>query len=265
LETAHLGKVGWASWDFAFDDWEDCNEDGFRQIGNHSVKCGHGIGCEQGRDPLLRLSDIAADAAQSDVTLVTTWFNDHKQPLTHPPFKCFNGENIQQANTSLIAVPNILKLVRAIRALSNKTWVVIMAEYPMTQNLKVMDSSVEWVHELNEKVKAAISEEPRTLFVDYHMPAQGLEMYQKANYGHPNCRGSKVMAHGILETLYQEGVLARSLRLEGQVAPLAGGAQACGNLTGPACHTSALCWVDPEDRNCKSYGVGSKEWYVKDV
>lgn len=34
-----------------------------------------------------------------------------------------------------------------------------------------------------------------------------------AHHGHPNCRGSKVIAHALLYKLFEEKVLARSLQI----------------------------------------------------
>jgi len=259
LETARLGKVGWNSWDFAFDDWSDCNSEGYRNISNHWVRCEHGVGCTEGREPHVRVSDIAADAGGSNVTLVATWYNDHKQPFTKVPFSCFKGERIQSENTSFVAIPDLLRLIRAIHGENPDVWVLVMGEYPMTSNFGVMDSSVGWVRILNARVKAAVEQEPRTLFVDYHVPA-GVEMYQKANYGHPNCRGSKIMAHAIIDRLYAAKVLSRNIKLENPARNAAN--PECGGLRSGACHASALCWVDPEDMRCKPYGVGSPHPHV---
>merc|ERR1719373_947964 len=61
LQTARIGKVGWHSWDFAYEDWSDCDESGYRMVSFHRIKCQHGPGCKFGKE-VLPLSDIARDA-----------------------------------------------------------------------------------------------------------------------------------------------------------------------------------------------------------
>jgi len=63
------------------------------------------------------------------------------------------------------------------------------------------------------------------------------------------------MAHAILDRLYNEKVLSRSIRLVDPAGNVAN--SQCGKLSSSECHTSAMCWVDPADLVCKLYGVGS--------
>lgn len=260
LKTTRLGKIGWNSWDFAYDDWSDCDAEGYRNISTVKVKCELGEGCTSGRDSLVRVQDIAKDASLSNVTLVSTWLNDNKQFQTH--FQCFNGERIIRQNVSIVIIPTLLRLIRAIHSINPDVWVLIMSKYPPTWGGKVMDETVAWVGELNARIKDVVEQEPRTLFVDYHMPGHGLEMYQtgKAHYGHPNCRGSKLMAQAVLQRLWTAKVLGRTLALEDPRTNVAN--PNCSRLTGAVCHTSALCWVDQHDGVCKPYSPGSNSFHL---
>lgn len=259
LKTARLGRIGWNSWDFAYDDWSDCDAEGFRNISDVRVKCEHGEGCSAGRLPFIKVADIAEDAGKSNVTLVSTWLNDNKQFQTE--FRCFNGKKLLRENTSVVVIPTLLRLVRAIHAKNPNVWILIMSKYPPTYGGKVMPETVPWVKELNSRVKEILEQEPRTFFVDYEMPANGVEMYQtgKAHYGHPNCRGSKLMAHAVLQRLWIGKVLARTIKLEEPKTNTAN--PNCDKLKGPACHTSVLCWVDQEDGSCKEYSSGSSNFH----
>mmetsp|Transcript_59166 Transcript_59166/g.89246 ORF Transcript_59166/g.89246 Transcript_59166/m.89246 type:complete len:82 (+) Transcript_59166:1-246(+) len=67
------------------------------------------------------------------------------------------------------------------------------------------------------------------------------------------------MAHSILERLYKEKVLARTIKLVDKDVNL--NAHNCHELKGSVCHTSVLCWVDPSDGKCKPYGGGSSKFY----
>jgi len=195
------------------------------------------------------------------VVILSHWFNDHKGSTTEPPFKCFDGERIEKEDTARIAIPHIVKLMQAIRSVTNTTWIAVMREYPMTQDFQVWGESVGWVDRLNSEVEAAVMRQPRAIFVDYPMPS-GVEMYQRANYGHPNCRGSRRMAHGAVQALFRAKVTARALELATVPEAVLTGSN-CSRLLGgtAACHSSAVCWTDPLDGMCKEYGVGSEDWY----
>jgi hypothetical protein len=265
LKTSHVGKVGYSSWDFAYDDWSGCVQRGnasYRSINGVSLRCGIGHDCEDTTAPAsVRLSDVVTAASGADVVILSHWFNDHKGPTTDPPFKCFDGERIEKEDTARIAIPHIVKLVQAIRSVTNSTWIAIMREYPTTRDFRVQDEAVGWVDRLNSGVEAAITRQPRTIFVDYPMPS-GVELYQRANYGHPNCRGSRLMAHGAVQALFRAKVIARAL--EPATDPEASVTDSnCSQLIGGTaeCHSSAVCWTDPLEGVCKEYGVGSNEWY----
>jgi hypothetical protein len=253
LQTARFGRIGWSSWDFAFEGWEGCSTEGFRSIDGHPVKCQHGPGCHYSKEP-FRLSQLAEDASQSNVTLITTWFNDDQQGWSK--YKCFNRTYIDRIGTAGLSIHSLLRTVRAIHARNPNVWAVVLAKYPQCYQ----HTSSKTFQRLNSLVKSALETEPRTLFVEYFMPpdyATPVPVYQDAHRGHPNCQGSKVMVHAILRRLYSAGVLGRSLALieRGEVNPF------CSALKGPACHSSALCWVDPAGV-CSPYGPGSKAFHT---
>merc|ERR1712232_220704 len=165
------------------------NEDGFRDISGHRVKCQHGPGCRYAREP-LNVSSLAKDASKSNVTLIATWFNDYEQYWGH--FKCFDRVKLEQLEIAPISISNLQKLVKAIHKVNPNVWVLIMAKYPQTYH----HISEPWLLKVNALVKEALEKEPRTLFVDYYMPNDDEgTFYQTAHSGHPNCRGSKLMAH----------------------------------------------------------------------
>jgi hypothetical protein len=259
LKTTRLGKIGWHSWDFAYEDWTDCVRDnpsdfnGYRLVANHKVKCEHGPGCAFGR-ATIPASGIAEDASWSDITLVTTWFNDDQPDA----LKCFYGERIPREDIANMSITGLLRTVRTIHDRNPDVWVLIMGKY---SNFR--EFPFPWVENLHALVKAAVEKEPRTLFIDYDKPNPGhwnaWELWQKAHPNHPNCRGSKLMAHAILERLFKEQVLTRSIRLVNKKTYL--NYRNCAELTGSACHTSVLCWIDPADGQCKTYGGGSEHYY----
>jgi len=260
LETARFGRIGWDSWDFAYDDNTDCNEKGFRIIGGVNVRCKHGMSCTDDKDP-VRVSDIAEDASHSQITVLSTFYNDNKQMWSH--FACFGGEKLVKDEVSIIAVPSLLRTIRAIHAKNPKVWILVMGKYPPVDNSNkgICEPCMGWLGKLNAKIKAGLKDEPRTLFVDYEFPSNDVEIYQEAHWGHTNCRGSKLMANAVIDTLYQHKVLTRSINL---VHPLNHNIakSSCSSLSLRACHTTALCWVHPEERTCQPYDVGSKKAYT---
>jgi len=250
LKTSRFGRIGWSSWDFALEGWEGCGPDGFRNIDGLRVKCQHGAGCAFSKNE-LKVSDIARDASRSNITLVATWFNDDQHWSTH--FKCFDGEKKDWHQIAPITLHCLLRTVRAIHKWNPHTWIVVMAKYPQTYKHKTFG----FVSQYNERVKRAMEKEPKTLFVEYYMPNDDEgEFYQSpAHGGHPNCRGSKIMAHAVLERLYKEKILSRSLKL----LPMHKGHlldSSCKEMTDPQCHTSALCWKDPETKRCQPFKPG---------
>jgi len=255
LPTARFGRIGWSSWDFSYEGWDGCDANGYRKMdgpSNISVKCQHGPGCHYSKNPFL-LSELAKDAAKSDVTLVSTWFNDDQQGWSK--FKCFGRKKLAQRLTASISIGNLLRMTRAIHAVNPDTWVLIVGKYPQSY----LHITAPWFRDLQAEVKQALEKEPRTLFIDYTMPPDYVaHMYQQAHPGHPNCRGSRIMVNAILERLYEQKILARSLRLLGSEVLNSN----CSRLDRAACHSSVLCWADVAGGECKPYGPGTKNWHV---
>mmetsp|Transcript_16821 Transcript_16821/g.46348 ORF Transcript_16821/g.46348 Transcript_16821/m.46348 type:complete len:493 (-) Transcript_16821:22-1500(-) len=261
LKTSRLGKIGWHSWDFAYEDWSDCENDddknyGWRYVANHKVKCEHGPGCAFGRQ-IVPMSRIAEDASWSTITLVTTWFNDDQPDAK----KCFYGKEIPRKDIANMSITGLLKTTRAIHERNPDVWILILAKYT---NLRRF--TLPWIDDLHKLIKAAVEKEPRTLFIEYEKPYPGhwraWELWQQAHPNHPNCRGSKLMAHSILERLYKEKILARSIKLVDKQENV--NARNCHELSGAVCHTSVLCWKDPVDQVCKPYSGGSTKYYRHD-
>jgi len=252
LRTARFARIGWCSWDFSFEGWSDCDSDGFRRIGGHRVKCQHGPGCSHSMNP-IKATEIAEDASMSDITLVATWFNDDQQRWSN--YNCFDGRKVEKVEATQLSIPSLLNTVRKIHEKNPKVWVVVLGKYPQVWG----HFSYPWFKEVNVRVKAALKDEPRTLFIDYYMPPDNVtNLYQSAHPGHPNCRGSKLITLAVLRKLYEERIIGRGLRLkepteENLVR------EACDALPVDACHTAVTCWVDPADRKCKNYSRGSDE------
>jgi len=251
LKTARFSKIGWSSWDFSFEGWDGCI-DGYRNVSGYRLKCEHGPGCHYGKEP-LRVSSIARDAGKSNVTLLATWFNDYEQYWSK--YACFGGTELKHTDVLQISVTNLVALVRAIHRENPNVWVLVLAKYPQTYR----HLTEPWMRGVNAGVRAAVEREPRTYFVDYYMPSDSeATLYQTAHAGHPNCRGSKLMAHAVLRRLFGAKVLAKSYRfLPATVENVVN--KDCAALGHDACHTSVMCWVDPADSKCKDYSSGSQK------
>mmetsp|Transcript_9738 Transcript_9738/g.27330 ORF Transcript_9738/g.27330 Transcript_9738/m.27330 type:complete len:912 (-) Transcript_9738:209-2944(-) len=252
LKTARFGRIGWSSWDFAYEGWDEC-KNGWRQIRNYSVKCQHGPGCHYSKLP-LKISWIAKDASKSNITLLATWYNDYEQAWSN--YKCFGGQELSHHQVSDISISALQNTVRQIHAENPNVWVVIMGKY--SQLFKHRNAP--WLIDVNARVKHELEKEPRTIFVDYRIPSDDVaEMYQTAHRGHPNCRGSKIMAHGVLEEMFKAKILQKSIKTqdegENRMNPR------CSSLSSAACHTSALCWVDLQGK-CQVYSAGTKQFHT---
>jgi len=250
LKTSRFGRIGWSSWDFAMNGWEGCGSDGFREVQGLRIKCQHGAGCVFSKNP-LNVSDIGRDASRSNITLIATWFNDDQHWSTK--FKCFDGKKTDWHEMLPITLHCLKNTVQAIRERNPHTWIIIMAKYPET----FKHQTFKFIIDYNMKVKEAMEKLPRTLFVDYYMPndKEGVFYQSPAHGGHPNCRGSKIMTYAVMDRLYKAKVLSRGIRL---LAPdkenvLNG---KCDELDEAGCHTSAVCWRDPEEQKCKPYQAG---------
>lgn len=254
LQTTRYGRIGWSSWDFSHEGWAGC-QNGFRMIEGHKIKCQHGAGCAFSHEPVYA-SNIAEDAARSNITLIATWFNDDQQWSSH--YKCFNGQKHSQHQLGTVTINCLLKTVRSIHAKNPHTWVVIMGKYPQTFH----HITYKYLSLLNSRIRSQVEKEPRTLFVDYYMPNQDEgNFFQTAHSGHPNCRGSRIMAHAVLKRLYEERIISRGLRIISlDKKRLLNGN--CSSMNAGECHSSGLCWVDPMDGKCKTYGPGSKQLHT---
>lgn len=253
LKTARFARIGWSSWDFAYDGWNNCT-DGFRDINGHRVKCQHGPGCHYSQNPLFS-SLLADDASQSTVTLLATWFNDFEQYWSH--FKCFGNISVSTDEIVKISIINLKRNIREIHSKNPKVWILIMAKYTQQSGHITPD----WLREVNRKVQEAVEQEHRTLFVYYELPPDKVaHMYQVAHPGHPNCRGSKIMAHAIVERLYKAKVIGRTIKLVDQETNVVN--KNCSSLSDTVCHTSAMCWLDPVSRMCKPYSTGSADFHT---
>jgi len=254
LPTTRLGRIGWNSWDFAFEGWDGCSN-GFRNIEGHKIKCQHGPGCAFSNQSVLA-SSIAEDASLSDFTLLSTWFNDDQQWSSK--YKCLDGRKINQHDLGSISIRCLLRTIRSIHARSPRTWVLVMGKYPQTYQ----HITFKYLQALNKRIKATVEMEPRTLFIEYYIPnAKEGDFFQVAHSGHPNCRGSSIMAQAVVHRLFQEKILARTIRLAGldkqQLLK-----RNCQKLDIPSCHSSGFCWIDPIDGLCKAYSPGSHKFHA---
>jgi hypothetical protein len=254
LRTTRYAKIGWSSWDFGFEGWEDC-KNGWRDINGIKIKCQHGAGCNFGKDPVYT-SQLAEDASGSNITLLATWYNDDQQWSTH--FKCFDGIKMGSLQVAPLSITMLLRMIRAIHQKNPHTLVLVMGKYPQT----FRHVTYPFLKRYNKMVKEAVEREPRTLFVDFYMPNEDEgSFYQIAHGGHPNCRGSKLLAHSVMDRLFKAKILSRSIRLgdtnkHGILNPN------CSHADLVDCQTSALCWVDPQDNQCKTYSPGSWDYHT---
>jgi len=269
LETPRIGKVGWASWGFAYDSKEDCTpaefegqpeigQHGFRQIAGHQVSCINSWACNpagQGKGTLVSPSAVAEDVKAADVVLLSNWINDSKQRWSQ--FKCYKSETVDFVDTTDITVVNLRRLIQAIHSKNPETIVLIMALYPGSSGPFVIESSLALTAEINEKVRTRVNE-PNTFFVDYTVPV-GQDVFQTKHPGHLNCRGDKVLATRVLEVMFDAGVLARSLALpKGDDSARCLAETACEAMVDKSCcQRSASCYVDTQGL-CKSYGPGAQ-------
>jgi len=254
LPTARFARAGWSSWEFAQDGWQGCGEDGFLDlIDNVRVRCQHGPGCAFSKQP-LHVSDLAQDAALSNITVLATWQNDDQHWKTH--YACFDGVKRSWKDMMLISTSMLLKTIRAIHNQNPEVWIVVLGKYPWTFKHKTFD----FIMSYNQEVREAIEKEPRTLFVDFYIPNddEGKFYQSLVRGGQLNCRGSMILVHATLARLYRAKVLQRTFRL----APPSKGAllnSQCAKLSIAECHSSALCWLNPANHSCSSYGPGAVE------
>jgi len=256
LETPRIGKVGWSSWGFSYESKNDCNDAGFRDILGHQVSCTNAWACNPnwccgvGGQSYVKPSDIAIDASQSQVTVLSNWINDSKQRYAHNV--CYNGEAISAVNTTAITVDSLKKVIRAIHALNSNVIIAVLAMYPEASGRYVVESTLQSQAAINQAVRAGLAAEPNTIFVDYTFPV-GENVFQELHPGHANCRGDKVLASAVVEALFNEKVISRGLALGDSETCL--GASDCSSLTQACCQRSALCRLTTNEV-CVDYAPG---------
>lgn len=256
LDTPRIGRLGWSSWGFAHDSEDDCGESGFRDILGHKVSCINAWACNpawRGTGGAIRPSEVAMEAQQSNVVVISNWINDGKQRYSQ--YRCFDGEEIDALASTELTVVSLRALVRAIHAHNPSARVFIMALYPDATGLHINEHILPRIASMNAAVESGVAlSEPNTFFVNYDFPP-GEDMYQVMHGGHPNCRGDRVMATAVLEALFQARVVSKAFALEDPELCLNRGA--CGALTLACCRRSALCYVGA-DSSCLPYGPGQQ-------
>mmetsp|Transcript_99476 Transcript_99476/g.301985 ORF Transcript_99476/g.301985 Transcript_99476/m.301985 type:complete len:387 (+) Transcript_99476:1373-2533(+) len=259
LSTPRVGKVGWASWGFAHESYDDCDAAGFRQIAGFNVSCVNAWACRLSNwsprpELLVRPSDVAEDARGSSVTMLSTWWNDWK--FRWRDNTCFGGRLLSPSEVAGVSLDGLRRLIRAIHARSPDVVVAVLALYPGTRGVEVGKDSLRDIAAMNDVVREGLAGEPNTLFVDFGFPADE-EMFQTLKPGHPNCRGDKVVATAVVDALFRSGFLSRGLALgNASTCPEAEAAD-CGRLSAACCQRSALCWP-AADGSCVAYGPGQQ-------
>jgi len=262
LETPRVGRVGWASWGFAHESFEDCDTAGFRSVASHRVSCINTWACQtKGRNPqpehLVRPSDVAEDAQHSTLTLVSTWMNDWK--FRWRGNKCYDGKELTPAEVATVSLDGLLRLIRTIHAKNPAVIVVVLALYPGTNGVFVGEETLPWIATMNAAVRDGLAGEPNTIFANYSFP-RSEEMYQTLMRGHLNCRGDKVIATSIVDTLFRKGVLSQGLDLGDPTACPPEAERNCSALSPRCCLRSPLCWP-ASDGSCAVYGPGQQNLY----
>lgn len=266
LETPRVGRVGWASWGFAYESKVDCQATdfsgdvgrrGFRTIAGHQVSCINSWACDPAGDPantLVRPSQVAADAREADVVLLSNWANDNRQ--VYSQYTCFQGVQLDINQTVALTTTDLRLLIRAIHSLNPQAKVLVMALYPDAAGQRVQQGNLQRIANINAQVKVSVELEPNTFFVDYIFP-NDLDVFQGRSYGHANCRGDKVMATKVVETMFNIGLLARGLALPvGQESGSCLANQTCTGLSRSCCQRAASCQV-AANGGCLPYGPGT--------
>jgi len=258
LRTPRIGKIGWASWGFAFENQDDCNAEGFRRILSHNVSCTNGWACNPQwtgvGQQFIRPSDIAEDAQHSHVTVFSNWMNDSKQ--RHARNVCYNDEAIPPVGTTEITLFNLKKVIHAIHAKNPDVVVAVMALYPDSYKSTgiIVERTLPMVADINAAMEAGLRDEPNVVWVNYTYPTNEV-MFQTFHTGHPNCRGDKVLAQSIIDSLYRNKVLARGFALSDDPTCLP--STTCEGLSVSCCQRAALCRVG-EAGTCVDYSAGEQ-------
>mmetsp|Transcript_23596 Transcript_23596/g.58816 ORF Transcript_23596/g.58816 Transcript_23596/m.58816 type:complete len:456 (-) Transcript_23596:319-1686(-) len=256
LQTPRLGMVGWSSWGFAYEDTEDCDAAGFREIAGYNVSCTNAWACNPqwtGRVPLVPISKLAAGVRHAHFVVLANWINDGKAAqASSARLACYQGVEITPMDTVAITEINLKRVIRAIHAENPNIVVLVLARYPDTrQVIYPNERTLPEVIALNEAVKEKVQDEPNTFFVDLDFP-QGENMFQTLSKVHPNCRGDKMMATSVVDALFKHKVLSRGLELSDDSCLASSN---CSSLSLACCQRSTLCYV-ANDGACASYGPG---------
>eukprot|EP00933_Yihiella_yeosuensis_P044590 TRINITY_DN39856_c0_g1_i1.p1 TRINITY_DN39856_c0_g1~~TRINITY_DN39856_c0_g1_i1.p1 ORF type:complete len:570 (+),score=78.75 TRINITY_DN39856_c0_g1_i1:74-1783(+) len=256
IESPRIGKIGWSSWGYAFENKDDCDATGFRKILSHNVSCTNAWACNpnwccgRGPSPFIKPSAIAEDARHSQVVVLSNWINDSKQ--RHAKNVCFGGEAVSQTGSTAITLFNLKRIIDAIHYRNSQVVVVVLALYPDSYGETVITRTLPQVAEINEAVRKGLAGIPNTIFADYTFPS-GQAVFQTMHRGHANCRGDKVLATAVMEALYREKILARGLALAAPETCLS--RSDCESMDTDCCHRSALCKVNQAGQ-CVAYSVG---------
>lgn len=269
LKTPRIAHPGWGSWGFAYDSTEDCTAapyhgeasgvHPFRKIAGHEVSCLNGWACKPGKpesNQMVKPSEVALDAQDANVVLLSTWVNDFKQQFCD--YKCFNGTQLDPMNITDITVENLSRMIRAIHRVNPSALVLVMALYPDAKGPKVVPETLGEIAAINARVAEGVHKEPNAAFVDFELPG-GTDIFQTKHAGHPNCRGDRLMATRVLEVLFERRVLGRSLALpRGDEAETCLRAEHCSSITSRACcQGAARCRIGARGR-CEDYGPGEQ-------
>jgi len=259
LRTPRLGMIGWSSWGFAYNSTADCDTRGFRSIAGYNVSCTNAWACNPewtGTVPLVPLNGLVNAVRDAHFVILANWINDGKQAQqTGPRQTCYDGGNIDFQKSVAVTVANLKRVIRAVHAKKPNVTMLVLARYPDTREVVYSDeSSLPAVLQINAAVREAIKGEPNTFFVDFSFPLN-LPMFQTLSLYHPNCRGDKVMATAVLETLFQQRVLSRGLDLGAPEACLA--ASECSLLNVSCCQRAAQCYL-ASNSSCMPYGPGQQ-------
>lgn len=218
VPTVRLGRPGWYSWGFAFDDCDDAVT-----LAGIRVKCGDGWRClRDGPAQRLGPSRIARVAQGADVILLSTWQND-----VWSRNACFNSSTMQ--HYEVLTVDAIRTLVLQVRRLNPRALFLVMARYPYANGRRVSVSS----QRENAYVRLGLMSLPRVKFVDYDFP-RDQDFYFDDISGHPNCRGGRLMALAALRALVEAGVVLADVPPPSLTS----------NCSSASCRWSPMCIAD---------------------
>jgi hypothetical protein len=234
IPTLRVGRPGWYSWGFAFDDCQDVVS-----LAGIAVRCGDGWRCSRD-EPATRIgpSRIAQLAKGADVLLLSMWQND-----VWSRNACYNSS----LHYEVLSVQAIEKLILEVSRENPRLLFLVMARYPYANRQRVSVSS----QRENAYVRIGLLHLPRVYFVDYDFPPDE-DFYFEDISGHPNCRGGRLMALAALKTLSEAGVVPLAVPPGAPDAPLYIKSK-CSRLPLSLCRWSPMCFVDGD---CRPYSQG---------